>query len=81
MREGLVLVIDEADKAPTNVTCVLKTLVESGQMHLSDGRKIVSGEFYNYLHLVTVSVDIVQPAVTKTFSSSYCGYYMGSCVH
>jgi len=39
-----VLVIDEADKAPTNVTCVLKTLVESGQMHLSDGRKIVSGE-------------------------------------
>ena len=55
MREGLVLVIDEADKAPTNVTCVLKTLVESGQMHLSDGRKIVSGEFYNYLHLVTFS--------------------------
>ncbi|XP_067943521.1 von Willebrand factor A domain-containing protein 8-like [Watersipora subatra] len=44
VREGLVLVIDEADKAPTNVTCVLKTLVESGQMHLSDGRKIVSDE-------------------------------------
>ena len=43
VREGLVLVIDEADKAPTNVTCVLKTLVESGQMHLSDGRKIVTG--------------------------------------
>lgn len=45
VREGLVLVIDEADKAPTNVTCVLKTLVESGQMHLSDGRKIVNGEY------------------------------------
>ena len=59
MREGLVLVIDEADKAPTNVTCVLKTLVESGQMHLSDGRKIVSGEFYNYLHFVTACVVIV----------------------
>jgi len=44
VRDGSVLVIDEADKAPTNVTCVLKTLVESGQMHLSDGRKIVSGE-------------------------------------
>lgn len=43
VREGLILVIDEADKAPTNVTCVLKTLVESGQMHLSDGRKIVTG--------------------------------------
>lgn len=44
VRSGLILVIDEADKAPTNVTCILKTLVESGQMHLSDGRRIVSGE-------------------------------------
>ncbi|KAM8820841.1 von Willebrand factor A domain-containing protein 8 [Eudromia elegans] len=39
---GHVLVIDEADKAPTNVTCVLKTLVESGEMVLSDGRRIVA---------------------------------------
>ncbi|XP_067896341.1 von Willebrand factor A domain-containing protein 8 isoform X2 [Heterodontus francisci] len=38
---GHVLVIDEADKAPTNVTCILKTLVESGEMILSDGRRIV----------------------------------------
>jgi len=43
VRDGLILVIDEADKAPTNVTCILKTLVESGQMLLADGRKIVSG--------------------------------------
>ncbi|XP_061081457.1 von Willebrand factor A domain-containing protein 8 [Conger conger] len=40
---GHVLVIDEADKAPTNVTCILKTLVESGEMILADGRRIVSG--------------------------------------
>ncbi|XP_034021432.1 von Willebrand factor A domain-containing protein 8-like [Thalassophryne amazonica] len=39
---GHVLVIDEADKAPTNVTCILKTLVESGEMILSDGRRIVA---------------------------------------
>uniref|UniRef100_A0A2C9MAM2 von Willebrand factor A domain-containing protein 8 n=1 Tax=Biomphalaria glabrata TaxID=6526 RepID=A0A2C9MAM2_BIOGL len=39
---GHVLVVDEADKAPTNVTCVLKTLVESGEMHLADGRRIVA---------------------------------------
>ncbi|XP_048458994.1 von Willebrand factor A domain-containing protein 8 isoform X3 [Rhincodon typus] len=38
---GHILVIDEADKAPTNVTCILKTLVESGEMILSDGRRIV----------------------------------------
>nr|XP_031838808.1 von Willebrand factor A domain-containing protein 8 isoform X2 [Nomia melanderi] len=40
---GHVLVVDEADKAPTNVTCILKTLVESGEMILSDGRRIVPG--------------------------------------
>lgn len=42
VKNGRVLVIDEADKAPTHVTCVLKTLVESGEMLLSDGRRIVS---------------------------------------
>ncbi|XP_042541330.1 von Willebrand factor A domain-containing protein 8 isoform X2 [Dipodomys spectabilis] len=39
---GHVLVVDEADKAPTNVTCVLKTLVENGEMILADGRRIVA---------------------------------------
>lgn len=43
MKLGHVLVIDEADKAPTNVTCILKTLVESGEMILADGRRIISG--------------------------------------
>ncbi|KAL8625507.1 hypothetical protein ACOMHN_014596 [Nucella lapillus] len=42
VKSGSVLVVDEADKAPTHVTCILKTLVESGEMHLSDGRRIVS---------------------------------------
>ena len=43
VKMGHILVIDEADKAPTNVTCILKTLVESGEMILADGRRIVSG--------------------------------------
>ena len=34
-KTGNILVIDEADKAPTNVTCILKSLVESGEMVLS----------------------------------------------
>ncbi|KAK7090090.1 von Willebrand factor A domain-containing protein 8-like [Littorina saxatilis] len=42
VKSGSVLVVDEADKAPTHVTCILKTLVESGEMHLADGRRIVS---------------------------------------
>ncbi|EDW00287.1 von Willebrand factor A domain-containing protein 8 [Drosophila grimshawi] len=41
VKAGDVLVIDEADKAPVNVTCILRTLVESGEMVLSDGRRIV----------------------------------------
>nr|KAF6428760.1 von Willebrand factor A domain containing 8 [Rousettus aegyptiacus] len=39
---GHVLVVDEADKAPTNVTCILKTLVENGEMILADGRRILA---------------------------------------
>lgn len=49
IKSGHVLVIDEADKAPTHVTCILKTLVESGEMNLSDGRKIVKpGHIENF---------------------------------
>lgn len=38
---GYILVVDEADKAPTHVTCILKSLVEDGEMLLGDGRRIV----------------------------------------
>eukprot|EP01134_Creolimax_fragrantissima_P006850 CFRG6850T1 len=38
---GRTLVVDEADKAPTHVTGILKSLAESGFMRLSDGREIV----------------------------------------
>ncbi|CDW54563.1 AAA 5 domain containing protein [Trichuris trichiura] len=38
---GHVLVVDEADKAPTNVICILRTLLENGSMFLPDGRRIV----------------------------------------
>ncbi|KAI8064375.1 AAA domain-containing protein [Gongronella butleri] len=44
VRDGTILVVDEADKAPTYVTAVLKSLVEDGQMVLGDGRRIVSKE-------------------------------------
>ncbi|KAG0268044.1 von Willebrand factor A domain-containing protein 8 [Actinomortierella ambigua] len=42
VQEGYILVIDEADKAPTYVTSVIRNLLEDGQMVLSDGRRIVS---------------------------------------
>ncbi|KAJ3126154.1 von Willebrand factor A domain-containing protein 8 [Physocladia obscura] len=40
-KEGYILVVDEADKAPTHVTSVLKSLVEDGEMVLSDGRRLL----------------------------------------
>lgn len=59
VKHGYILVVDEADKAPTHVTCILKTLVENGEMILSDGRKILpyspanqslSSEYYIQTH-------------------------------
>lgn len=41
---GRALVIDEADKAPLEVVCVLKGLIEDGEMLLSDGRRIMHPE-------------------------------------
>jgi len=37
---GHVLVIDEADKAPTHVTAILRSLLECGHIRLPDGRVI-----------------------------------------
>lgn len=58
---GHVLVIDEADKAPTNVTCILKTLVESGEMILADGCRIISGALIRaFMHAHTLTADMSQ---------------------
>ena len=40
VRDGCVLVVDEADKAPVEVVSVLKGLVEDGDLLLADGRRI-----------------------------------------
>lgn len=45
VKYGHVLVVDEADKAPTHVTCILKTFVENGLLFLSDGRKIYPSSY------------------------------------
>ncbi|KAJ3333377.1 hypothetical protein HDU76_008821, partial [Blyttiomyces sp. JEL0837] len=37
---GRVLVVDEADKAPIYITSTLKSLAETGEMTLTDGRRI-----------------------------------------
>jgi len=40
VRDGCVLVVDEADKAPVEVVSILKGLVEDGELLLADGRRI-----------------------------------------
>ena len=47
VRSGYVLVIDEADKAPTHVTAILKALAEDKEMLLADGRRITANETSN----------------------------------
>ena len=37
----MVLVVDEADKAPTHVTCILKNIIEGSEITLADGRRII----------------------------------------
>ena len=44
VRHGRVLVIDEADKAPLEVVCILKSLAEDGEFTLADGRTIMKPE-------------------------------------
>lgn len=42
LRQGSVLMVDEVDKAPTEVVCVLKSLLEDGEILLGDGRRFVT---------------------------------------
>jgi len=42
-KEGRILVLDEADKAPVEVVALLKGLIEDGQLSLPDGRMLYFG--------------------------------------
>jgi MoxR-like ATPase len=41
---GRILLLDECDKAPLEVVCILKGLIEDGQLLLSDGRRLIDAE-------------------------------------
>ena len=41
-RSGRVLIVDEADKAPLEVVCLLKNLIEDGELLLYDGRRLIT---------------------------------------
>ena len=60
VQNGHVLVVDEADKAPTEVVCILKSLIEDGQMTLSDGRQLLSKERINNDSKLKASSDVIE---------------------
>ena len=43
---GRVLLVDEADKAPLEVVCILKSLVEDGELLLADGRRLLVSSMF-----------------------------------
>ena len=48
---GRVLMVDEADKAPTEVVCIMKGLLEDGEILLGDGRRFISSKSQVYAGL------------------------------
>lgn len=60
MIHGRILVVDEFDKAPAEVVCVLKGLLEDGEMLLPDGRRFVSIRSPMYESVVSSTVNQVE---------------------
>ena len=54
-KHGRVLVVDEADKAPTHVTAVLKCLVEDEAMLLGDGRRLTKDNIHPDFRVIALA--------------------------
>jgi midasin (ATPase involved in ribosome maturation) len=73
MRFGRVLMIDEVDKAATEVVCVLKGLFSDGELVLSDGRRFVTSKSPLYSIALPCSEDdnkAAQPISTTSTTGS-----------
>lgn len=63
----MVLVVDEADKAPTHVTCILKNIIERSEITLADGRRVVHRERgKGSIDLVHIIPSIVKSTILKS---------------
>ena len=58
MMYGRVLMIDEADKAPIEVVCILKGLIADGEILLSDGRRFVSKKSLKYKTIFNTNANL-----------------------
>ena len=59
-KEGTVIVIDEADKAPVEVVCLLKMLVEDGELLLHDGRRLLTRDRIASLKLALTDHEVIE---------------------
>ena len=72
VQSGMVLVLDEADKAPTHVTCVLKNIIEGGDITLADGRRIVhSGRNINIVRNASAPQEVSYRNVNASQNSAW----------
>ena len=78
VRRGRVVVVDEADKAPTHVTVILKALADSdGQLLLPDGRRIIMNH-HKHVEL-TDDIIVAHPGFRMIILANRPGYpFMGN---
>ncbi|KAH9163007.1 hypothetical protein LEN26_000697 [Aphanomyces euteiches] len=73
VKYGRTLVVDEADKAPLEVVCVLKGLIEDGEMLLGDGRRIIDPKKVS-LNASTENTIAVHPSFRMWVLANRPGY-------
>ena len=56
-KHGRILVLDEADKAPTEVVALLKGLIEDGMLTLPDGRKLCHDQTSDTEDIISIHED------------------------
>lgn len=78
-REGHVLVVDEADKCPLEVVCVLKSLID-GEMNLSDGRKILDLNRFPYTSPLPPNIIPLHPNFRLIVLANRPGSFSFHCV-
>ena len=68
LERGMVLLVDEADKAPTHVTCILKNIIEQSEITLADGRRIIHKGKYVFCNTERPLYFMVLPSNCKLLS-------------
>eukprot|EP00753_Platysulcus_tardus_P002307 PLAT11642.13.p1 GENE.PLAT11642.13~~PLAT11642.13.p1 ORF type:complete len:850 (+),score=362.94 PLAT11642.13:648-3197(+) len=74
VEHGRLLMIDEVDKAPLEVVCVLKSLVEDGDMLLADGRRLVTPDVLRRMPWLKDKAVVIHPNFRVVVLANRPGY-------